>query len=145
MDLSSIQLDGSHTPAKRGGEAVSYQGRKSSETTNTLYLADNQGQMIACASPQAGGHHDLYKINELFGELCQMLKNAGINIKGLFLNTDSGFDSKEFRQICRHKGIEANIDTNSRNSKNELYDDSYQYFDEKLYKRRSVIEQANAC
>ena len=28
LDMSSIQLDGSHTPAKKGGEAVAYQGRK---------------------------------------------------------------------------------------------------------------------
>lgn len=27
LDLSSIQLDGSHTPVKRGGEAVGYQCR----------------------------------------------------------------------------------------------------------------------
>jgi len=47
-DLSSIQLDGSHTPAKRGGEAFGYQGRKASETTNTLFLADNSGQILAC-------------------------------------------------------------------------------------------------
>lgn len=144
LDLSSIQLDGSHTPAKRGGEAVSYQGRKASETTNTLYFADNQGQMIACASPQEGEHHDLYNIKELFEELCQMLSSAGINVKGLFLNADSGFDCKELRQICQEKGIEANIDTNSRNSKKELQTTHYQYFDEELYKRRTVIEHANA-
>ena len=28
LDCSSVQLDGSHTPAKNGGEAVGYQGRK---------------------------------------------------------------------------------------------------------------------
>ena len=28
VDLSSIELDGSHTPTKRGGQAVGYQGRK---------------------------------------------------------------------------------------------------------------------
>lgn len=125
LDLSSIQLDGSRTPAKRGGEAVSYQGRKSSQTANTLYLADNQGQVIACASPQEGQHNDLFKIKELFGELCQMLTGAGIEIKGLFMNADSGFDSKEFRLICKEKEIEANIDTNSRNSKNETQSSSY--------------------
>lgn len=54
LDLSSVQLDGSHTPAKRGGEAVGYQGRKASETTNTLFLADNSGQMLACATLQEG-------------------------------------------------------------------------------------------
>ena len=28
LDCSSVQLDGSHPPAKNGGEAVGYQGRK---------------------------------------------------------------------------------------------------------------------
>lgn len=40
LDLSSVQLDGSHTPAKRGGESVSYQGRKATKTTNSLFLAN---------------------------------------------------------------------------------------------------------
>ena len=38
LDLSSIQLDGTHTPAKRGGESVAYQGRKKSKTTNRLLI-----------------------------------------------------------------------------------------------------------
>ena len=135
LDLSCMQLDGSHTPAKRGGQAVGYQGRKVSKTTNTLYLADNQGQMIACSCPQEGQHHDLYNIKELFNELCQILTNAGINIKGLFLNADSGFDSKELREICKDKEIQANIDSNVRNTKNEPQTSEYQYFDEELYKR----------
>jgi hypothetical protein len=41
QDLSSIQLDGSHTLAKNGGAAISYQGRKAGRTTNALFLADN--------------------------------------------------------------------------------------------------------
>ncbi|PRY30390.1 putative transposase of IS4/5 family DUF4096 [Spirosoma oryzae] len=50
LNCSSIQLDGSHTPAKNGGEAVGYQGRKAAPTTNTLFMADNQGGMLACAA-----------------------------------------------------------------------------------------------
>ena len=42
LDMSSVQLDGSHTPAKRGGQAVAYQGRKKSKTTNALFLTDKQ-------------------------------------------------------------------------------------------------------
>lgn len=144
LDLSCIQLDGSHTPAKRGGEAVGYQGRKASKTTNLLFLADNQGQMLACASPQEGQHNDLYNIQELFEELCQMLIKAGINLRGLFLNADAGFDSKELRQICKNKEIEPNIDVNSRNNKTQNQSTEYQYFDEELYKRRTFIEHANA-
>ena len=33
LDMSSVDLDGSHTPAIRGGEEVGYQGRKRRKTT----------------------------------------------------------------------------------------------------------------
>lgn len=142
LDLSSIQLDGSHTPCKQGGEAVGYQGRKKAKTTNNLFLADNQGQMLACASAQAGEHHDLFDIETLFEELCEILTKAGINLRGLFLNADAGFDSQELRKLCELKQIEANIAFNSRNT--VIKTNEHQYFDEELYKCRMVIEQANA-
>jgi len=142
LDLSSVQLDGTHTLCKQGGEAVGYQGRRAAKTTNSLFLADSQGQMLACASPQAGQHHDLFNIETLFEELCEMLTKAGINIKGLFLNADAGFDSQQMRRLCQHKEIEANIASNPRNGAIQTVD--YLYFDEELYKDRTVIEHANA-
>lgn len=39
-DLSSVNRDGTHTPAIRGGQGVEYQGHKRRKTTNALYLAD---------------------------------------------------------------------------------------------------------
>ena len=38
LDMSCIQLDGTHTPAKRGGESVKYQGRKKLKTCNMLII-----------------------------------------------------------------------------------------------------------
>lgn len=84
LDLSSVQLDGSHTVAKRGGQAVGYQGRKASKTSNALFLSDNTGLMLALSEPQEGQHHDLYKIKALLTELCGLLKEAGIGSKGVF-------------------------------------------------------------
>lgn len=142
LDLSSIQLDGSHTISKRGGEKVGYQGRKKSKTTNSLFLSDNNGQMLAVSNPQSGEHNDLFKINELFNELTAILTQAEIDIRGLFMNADAGFDKEEFRAVCKEKEIEANICPNERNKKEPDVD--YQYFDELLYKRRIKIEHANA-
>jgi transposase len=142
LDLSSVQLDGSHTICKQGGEAVGYQARKKANTTNNLFLADNQGQMLACANAQGGEHHDLFDITNLFEELCEILIKAGIDLNGLFLNADAGFDSKELRKVCKDKHIEANIAFNPRNGGSQ--NEQYQYFDEQLYKCRTVIEQANA-
>jgi hypothetical protein len=56
LDMSSIELDGSHTPAKNGGDAVGYQGRKAPNTTNALFLFDNQGVILGMSTPQEGQH-----------------------------------------------------------------------------------------
>ena len=46
------------------------------------------GVMLAMSTPQEGQHHDLFQIQALFEEICSLLKEAGINLKGLFLNAD---------------------------------------------------------
>lgn len=58
IDLSSGDLDGSHTTAIRGGEQVEYQGRKKRKTTNAIYLTDRQGLPLAMSEPVAGNHPD---------------------------------------------------------------------------------------
>ena len=82
LGLSSVQLDGSHTIAKRGGQAVGYQGRKASKTSNALFLADNTGQILALSEPQPGQHHDLHEIKKLFTELCGGIKRSGNRQQG---------------------------------------------------------------
>jgi transposase len=147
LDLSSIELDGSHTPAKNGADAVGYQGRKAAKTTNSLLISDNQGVMLAMATPQEGQHHDLFQIQALFEQMCTLLKQAGLNLKGLLLNADPGFDSNECTKACQKEQIMANIKPNPRNKayqENQPYPSGSHVFDEELYKDRAVIEHANA-
>ena len=142
LDLSSLQLDGSHTPAKNGGEHIGYQGRKAARTTNALFFSDNNGIPLAVATPQCGNHHDLSDMQELFTELCAVLEEAAVDLRGVFLNADSGFDAEVLRAKCSEKQIEANIAVNERNRKEDV--ETYVYFDEELYKKRFVIERMNA-
>ena len=58
----------------------------------------------------------------------------GIEHKGLFLNADTGFDSKSLREFLESKEIIANIKPNPRNGKQPDV-----YFDEELYKNRFKI------
>lgn len=139
LDLSSIQLDGSHTRALRGGQAVGYQGRKKSKTSNMLFLTDSQGIPIACGDPVAGNHHDSYGLVQQVEKMWKALESAQIPIDGLFLNADAGFDSNEFRDACFLRDIVGNIDQNSRNG-----DQKDIVFDELLYQNRFVIERTNA-
>src|SRR5690606_26312298 len=69
------------------------------------------------------------------------LEAADISVKGLFMNADAGFDSKEFRDCCQKKEINANICFNKRNGESS---DREEYFDQKLYDERYSIERTNA-
>lgn len=102
---------------------------------------------MAMSTPQEGQHHDLFQIQELFDEICSLLKEAGINLKGLFLNADSGFDSADFLVACEKEEIIATVKENPRNSAHqaqEPYQSGSHVFDAELYADRSVIEHANA-
>jgi len=140
LDLSSGDIDGSHTPSQRGGEEVAYQGRKSRKTTNCLYLTDRQGIPLSMSAPVGGNHHDLYNIRKSLEELFNTLLKAGISLDGLFINADAGFDAKDFRDICSEYGIFANVDINARNG--EAGEDYF--LDELLYQERYSIERTNA-
>ena len=141
LDMSSIQLDGSHTPAKRGGQAVAYQGRKKSKTTNILFLTDSKGLPLVISQPTAGNHNDLFELDTQFIAMIKKLAPTGINTNDLFLNADAGFDSAKFRETCCSLDIFDNIDFNKRNLKNT---DNQSLLDIELYKQRFVVERTNA-
>ena len=139
LDMSSIQLDGTHTPTKRGGEAVGYQGRKKCITSNMLILTDSNGIPLACSDPVAGNHNDAFELVETFEQMVSDIKLSDIRTDGLFLNADAGFDTTDFRQCCDRNEIIDNIDQNKRNGA-----DMDQLFDELLYRYRFVVERTNA-
>ena len=112
--MSSVDLDGSHTRTTKGRESVGYQGRKKSNTTKALYLADRRGIPLAISEPISGEHHDLYEIEKSMSSFFETLQEAHINVDGLFLNADAGFDSKGFRKECKDRGIFPNVCFNKR-------------------------------
>ena len=141
LDLSSAQIDGTHTPSKRGGQATGYQKRKSSVTSNMLCISDRQGVLLAASRPEKGNQNDVFDIEEHFNSLLEMLHESGIRTDGLFLNADAGFDTKKLRSLCHENGIIPNFRLNPRNG--EVYDRE-EYFDPELYRHRTVIEHAFA-
>ncbi len=141
LDLSLSHIDGSHTPAYRGGEKVEYQGRKKRNTTNALFLTDNQGLPLAMSEPQSGNHADLYEIEDRINEIVGQLADADIQADGLFCDLDAGFDGKELRCALDHHGIISNVCPNPRNGGEPVED---RLFDEEMYKERWKIERTNA-
>jgi len=141
LNLSNVDLDGSHTPAIRGRDQVDYQGRKKCKTTNVLYLTDREGLPLAMSEPLSGNHNDLHNIEVQFEVITATLEEAEIPVEGFFLNADVGFDSENFRNSCGKKEIQANVCFNKRNGKTQ---DREEYFDQGLYNQRYSVECTNA-
>jgi len=142
VDMQFINLDGSHTPAKKGGQAVAYQGRKKSKTSNLLLITDSKGCPIVCSDIISGNHHDAFELEKTASKMFDKMEHAGFSLEGLFLNADAGFDVQKFKELCYRKGIIYNIDSNKRNAKKQG-EEAYA-FDYELYKLRFSVEQCNA-
>ena len=140
LDMSVVNLDGSHSPAKRGGDAVGYQGRKKSKTSNMLIFTDRQGVPIGWSEPISGNHNDSYELQKITSEIFDRMEKIGLRTDGLFLNADAGFDVRGFREECQSRGITANIDFNKRNGNS----DKNYLLDNQLYRYRFSVEQLNA-
>ena len=94
--MSFVQLDGTHTPAKRVGEAVAYQGIKKYKTNNMLILCDSKSITITCNDPISGNHKDALNNTQNFDIMVTSLKEFNISVSGLFLNAVTGFDTVQF-------------------------------------------------
>jgi transposase len=141
LDLSSIQLDGSQSLAKRGGEGVGYQFRRKGTTSNMLFFCDNNGIPLSCSDVIAGNHHDVYDVENQLDKMLEDIKKSKIRTDYLFLNADAGFDTDNLRDCCKRNDLFANIDFNRRNGN---ISDREEILDKELYKRRFVIERMNA-
>ena len=142
LDMSCVNLDGSHSKVFTACQSAAYNGRNRYRSTNLLFLVDNQGVILCCSMPVSGEHHDLYEITTHFDEILEMLEQAGLSLKYIFMNADAGFDSTEFRTYLEGKDIIANIDFNKRKSKDTS--NREEYFDEILYKERKNCEHSFA-
>ena len=143
LNLSEINLDGSHVVAKKGGEAVAYQGRKKAKTTNILPMTEAAGFIVASTGLIAGNHNDAYRLKPHLQKAFKSLKRLGLKISGAYFNADKAFDTKAARKTCFNHGLIPNIDENQRNRKSSKRGRK-RSFNEEVYKRRFTSERSFA-
>mgnify|MGYP001046722742 FL=1 len=78
LDVAELNLDGSHTIAKKGGDTVAYQSRKKAKTSNILPLTDKKGFIIVSTTIIAGNHNDAFELKENLSQLFKDLKQQQI-------------------------------------------------------------------
>jgi transposase len=117
LDTHHLNLDGSHAPAKKGGEAVAYQGRKKTKTSNVLPITDANGFILATTGIIAGNHNDAFELKDNIRAAFKFIKGLGIPIAGSYFNADTAFDTKAARKVCFNHQFIPNIVENTRSRK----------------------------
>jgi transposase len=143
LDLSELNLDGSHAIAKKGGESVAYQGRKKAKTANILPITDANGFIIASTGLVAGNHNDAYNLKPHLQSAFRWIKKQGLPIQGAYFKADTAFDTQEACKICFNHGLKPNIPENKRNRKKSKRGRK-RLFNKYVYKRRFTSERSFA-
>lgn len=143
LDLTQMNLEGSPAIAKKGGEAVAYQGRQRAKTGNVLPIPDGQGYLLAWTGIGAGNHHAAYSLKEHLQTAFKIMKHWGRPIAGAFFNADSAFDTLDARKVCVNHQLIPNIPENSRNRKT-VKRGRKRLFNAEIYKRRFISERTFA-
>lgn len=143
LDLSEVNLDGSHTIAKKGGESVVYQGRKKAKTCNLLPLTEACGFVIGLCHLLPGNHNDSYNLKPALAKTFKDIKRSGLDIHAAFFNADAGFDTKDARKVCFNHGLIPNIPENVRN-RQKAKPGPKRLFNSDVYKNRFVSERSFA-
>jgi transposase len=143
LDLSQINLDGSHTIAKKGGERVAYQARKRAKTSNLLPFTDAKGFVVASTGIVAGNHNDAFNLKVHLLAAFKSMKRLELVIAGALFNADSAFDTKEARKVCFNHQVVPNMAENKRNRK-QAKRGPKRFFNAEVYKDRFVSERSFA-
>lgn len=143
LDLSQLNLDGSHAVAKKGGEEVAYQPRKRAKTSNILPITDAKGYIVASTGIVAGNHHDAFCLKDHLRTAFKGMKRLGLAIAGAFFNADTAFDTRAARKVCFNHGVIPNIAENKRNRKKPKRGRK-RLFNSAIYKQRFTSERSFA-
>ena len=143
LDCTYLNLDGSHSIAKKGGESVVYQYRKRAKTSNILPISDANGFILASTGIIAGNRHDAFNLKSHLQTAFKNIKRHGITIAGAFFNADSAFDTRDARKVCFNHGLIPNMDTNKRNQKRGKRGRK-RLFNQIIYNRRFSSERTFA-
>src|SRR5262249_46187796 len=80
-------------------------------------ITDNHGYVLAPVPVAPVNATDMVLFPEGLHALKQVAKEVGLDLKGIYLNLDGGFDSFANRKCIFHAGLIPNIPENPRNRK----------------------------
>ena len=98
--------------------------------------------MIGPVTVKPVNEHDCAILKEAFKRFIETTKQLPIDARGSSLTLDSGFDSKDNKDVIKEHGIIPLIYPNKRNTKTPIkIAQKFRWFNKKVYKERYKIER----
>src|SRR6266446_3555687 len=117
LDLRILHGDGTNTVAKKGGDGLGYSGHKHQKGEKVIAIIENNGYVLAPLPVAPVNEADTVLFPEGLKALKRVAKLTGLDLKGVYLNLDGGFDSKSNRKAIFNAGMIPNIKENPRHRK----------------------------
>lgn len=142
LSLETIQIDGTNTVSKKGGDKSGYSGHKHQKGNKIVAATDNVGHFIAKTDIETVNVTDMKLLLQCLEDLKSNLRECEVELIGKPpINLDAGFDSLENRKYIYKAGFRPNIKENKRNRKT-IKKGRKRYFDNEIYKTRKVVERS---
>lgn len=144
IDLSALHADGSNIVSKLRAIGVGYSGHKHQRGDKVVPIVDNAGNILAPMTVVPVNQSDMLQLPHALNDLGNTCARCKLDIpSGTPLNLDPGFDSRKNRQLIWKRKLKPNIKENPRRRKKPKRGRP-RYFDEQMYKKRTVIERTFA-
>jgi transposase len=117
LDLSILHGDGSNTVAKKGGDGIGYSGHKHQKGEKVLAIVENNGFVLAPLLVAPVNEADTVLLPDGLNALKRVARLADLEVEGVYLNLDGGFDSRRNRKAIFNADLVPNVKENPRNRK----------------------------
>jgi len=135
LDLSVTHGDGSLTPAKKGGELVSYNGHKKIKGETILPVVDRNVNVLSPYVRAPASRNESPLLGQVIDHLKIICKKTGLSLKGTIFSWDASIDCPKNRKLIFNAGMTPNINENKRNRKTKKRGRK-QIFSKNIYKER---------
>jgi hypothetical protein len=92
-----------------------YQLRKKIRPSTLLLITDSKCYLIIYSGIISSNHSTAFQPDKADAKIFDKMELAGLSIRGLFLDVDTGFDIQIFTALCFSKDIIYNKDQKKRN------------------------------
>ena len=109
LETSVLHGDGTCNVAKKGGDNLGFNGHKHHKGEKTVAITDRNGNIISPFVTAPGNRNEIILLEDSLVHLKRVAKIIDLDLRGIIMSLDSGYDSVRNRKLIFNRGMIPNI------------------------------------